>query len=99
MTLSSKLQCIIKKCTCRHTQRKRRSSLPWINADVLKKMKERDLALKRAIKTNRPHDKHHFAMRRNAVTSMLRKSRANFFLAIISEARGNTKLVWDQLKK
>lgn len=78
-TLSSKLQCIIKKFTCRYTQRNRRSSHPWINADVLKKMKEHDPALKRAIKTNRPHDKHNFAMLRNAVTSMLRKSRANFF--------------------
>lgn len=38
-------------------------------------------------------------MLRNSVTTMLRKSRADFFLTIISEARGNSKLVWDQLKK
>lgn len=37
--LSSKLQCIIKEFTCRFTHKKKRSSLPWITTDVLKKLK------------------------------------------------------------
>lgn len=37
-------------------------------------MKECDLALKRAIKTNLSHERDNFAMLRNTVTTMLRKS-------------------------
>lgn len=74
-------------------------SIPWINADILKLMKERDLALKMAIRTNLFHDKYHFAMLRNKVIMGLRKARADFFMTIISEARGNSKIIWNQLKK
>jgi len=38
-------------------------------------------------------------MLRNKVTSQLRNSRANFFLTIINNAGGNSKLIWDQLNK
>lgn len=74
-------------------------SIPWINADILNLMKERDLALKMAIRTNLFHDKYHFAMSRNKVIMGLRKARADFFMTIISEARGNSKIIWNQLKK
>lgn len=72
-------------------------SIPWINADILNLMKERDLALKMAIRTNLFHDKYHFAMSRNKVIMGLRKARADFFMTIISEARGNSKIIWNQL--
>ena len=62
-------------------------------------MKEHDLALKMAIRTKLYHDKHHFAMLRNKVITRLRKARADFFITIISEAQGNPKIIWTQLKK
>ena len=47
----SKLQSIITECTrgIRHSNTK--NSLPWINADILKLIKEWDHALKIAIRT------------------------------------------------
>lgn len=96
---SNKIQSFITEFTRKFKNRPIKNNLPWINADILKIMKERDAALKKAIKTKLSHDKHYFVMLRNKVTTLLRKSKANFFLTIISEARGNSKLIWDQLKK
>lgn len=93
---SSKVQSIITEFTSKLKCRNKKNSLPWINADILKLMKERDLALKMAIRTNLFYDKYHFAMLRNKVIMGLRKARADF---IISEARGNSKIIWNQLKK
>ena len=95
---SSKIQSIIAEFSRSIRSRNKKNSLPWINADILKLMKERDLALKMAIRTKFYHDKYHFAMLRNKVITGLRKARADFFIAIISEARGNPKVIWTQLK-
>ena len=61
-------------------------------------MKERDLVLKKSIKTKLSHDRHHFAMLRNKVIKKLRKAKADFFLTIIDKAGGNSKMIWKQLK-
>lgn len=62
-------------------------------------MKERDLSLKRALKSKQANDKRTFIMLRNKVTKEIRYAKANFFISIISEARGNTKLIWKQIQK
>ncbi|KAJ8342373.1 hypothetical protein SKAU_G00323010 [Synaphobranchus kaupii] len=70
-----------------------------MNSDLLKMMKERDLSLKRALKFKQTNDKRTFIMLRNKVTKDIRNAKANFFISIISEARGNTKLIWKQIQK
>lgn len=77
--LLSKLQYFIKEFTQKFRNRNSKNSFLWINAEILKGMKERDLAKKKKKKANKSklcHDKHNFTMLRNKVTSMLRKSRA-----------------------
>ena len=92
---SSTIQSIITEFSRSISCRNRENSLPWMNADILKLMKERDLALKMAIRTKSYHDKYHFAMLRNKVITGLRKARADFFIPIISEAQNNM----DSVKK
>ena len=61
-------------------------------------MKERDSALKRSLKTKFNIDRHRFTSLRNKLLKVIRKAKANFFITIINEAKGNTKLIWEQIK-
>ncbi len=61
-------------------------------------MKERDISLKRALTTKSTTDRHRFTSLRNKVTKAIRYAKANFFITIINEAKGNTKLIWKQIK-
>ncbi len=60
-------------------------------------MKKQDLALKTANRSKFSHDRQHFAMLRNKVVKTLRKAKADFFLRIINEPRGNSKTIWNKL--
>uniref|UniRef100_A0A8C7CP59 Reverse transcriptase domain-containing protein n=1 Tax=Oncorhynchus kisutch TaxID=8019 RepID=A0A8C7CP59_ONCKI len=62
-------------------------------------MKERDNALKIALKSKLEHDRRRFTMLRNKVMKEIRQAKANFFINIIGEAKGNSKLIWENLKK
>lgn len=96
----STIQSIIK-----HFQREikprrcKRYVLPWISEDILKTMKERDLALKSALKSKQMHDKRKFTTLRNRVVKELRHAKASLFINKIREGKGNCKIIWEQLKK
>lgn len=62
-------------------------------------MKERDFALKRALKSGHSNDRHIFTSLRNKVVRNIRKAKAEFFIRVIDEARGNGKLIWKNLNK
>lgn len=91
-TMNSFLKEIKSKCG-------QKSTLPWINENIRKSMKERDHALKIALKSNMEHDKRRFTTLRNKVTKELRQAKASLFIDIINEANGNSKLIWDNIKK
>lgn len=61
-------------------------------------MKQHDHALKLALNSKLEKDKRTFIMLRNKVIKDLRKAKANFFINIIGEARGNAKLIWEQIR-
>ncbi|XP_056291865.1 uncharacterized protein LOC130207340 [Pseudoliparis swirei] len=96
---SDKLENTMKDFSCKFRHKHIKHSVPWMNDDILKIMKERDSALKTAIKNKSSHDRQHFAMLRNRVVMKLRKAKADFFMTVIEKARGKTKMVWDQLHK
>ncbi len=67
----------------------------WINVDIIHLMKERDHALRISLKSKLSHDRHRFTMLRNCVVKKLRKSKADFFLAITDKARCNLLIIWN----
>ena len=75
---SKELESIIKDFNCKFRRKNNKNTVPWINADILKLMKERDLVLKTAIKTKLSYDRQHFANLRNKVVKKLRKAKADF---------------------
>ena len=62
-------------------------------------MKKRDASLKKFLKSKLSTDHLIFKGLRNKVTQELRKARANFFLDIISDAKGNCKKLWKSIDK
>ncbi|XP_046707928.1 uncharacterized protein LOC124387560 [Silurus meridionalis] len=73
--------------------------LPWMNTDILKLMKERDCALKNSMKSRSASAKILFTTLRNKTVKAIRKAKADFFLTIIENAKGDPKIIWNQLKK
>jgi len=62
-------------------------------------MKERDSALKADLKSKLVTDRLKFVGLRNKVTKEIRKAKANFYLNVIDQAKGNTELIWENIKR
>lgn len=95
---STKLQNLVKEFTRKVKGKKKVNALPWLNTEIFNLMKERDSVLKRSLKTKLNSDRHRFTSLRNQVIKEIRKAKANFFMTIINEGKGNTKLIWEQIK-
>lgn len=94
--IKSTINSFLKETKPKHRQK---SILPWVNEEIRKLMKERDRALKTALKSKTEHDKRRFTTLRNKVTKELRQAKASLFINIINEAKGNCKLIWENIKK
>lgn len=62
-------------------------------------MKQRDVALKMALKTKTEYDKRVFTTLRIKVIKDLRNAKASFFINAIAKAKGNAKHIWQNKKK
>lgn len=71
--------------------------LPWLNEQLWRLMKQRDFALKAALKSKLPHDKRTFQNLRNKVVKELRQAKANYFIKLIDDSKGNSKLIWKKM--
>lgn len=60
-------------------------------------MKYRDSALKKAIKTGRHTDRLCYKGLRNKVIRELRVAKSNYYLHLMNEAKGNSKLIWKNI--
>lgn len=69
---------------------RQKMTLTWLNHALWQQMKERDVALKKALKSEFCNDRHKV---RNKVVRIMRKARAEFFIRIIDNARGNGKMI------
>ena len=97
---TEKIHKTIKDFSKESRKKHKRSSLPWINENVIQMMRERgDRALQTSLKSKRITDRHIFTALRNKVTRELRKAKANYFLEIIVNSKGDSKQIWQQIKK
>ena len=93
-----KLHKLIKEFSQMSRNKNNRASLPWMNESILQMMKERDQILKASLKSKLATDRLKFTSIRNKVTKELRKAKANYFLEIIVNNKGNSKMTWQQIK-
>lgn len=100
--LISTLQNILNKYR-KNKKRKpnQKRTLPWFTAEILSLMIKRDASLKKYNKTGQltQHLIYMYKGLRNHVTATIRKAKANFFLTLIKEAKGNSKLLWRNIDK
>ncbi len=62
-------------------------------------MTKRDTALKKAIKSGLQQDRLLFNSLRNKIVKTLRQAKAQFFVNILNETKGNSKRVWQTINK
>ena len=95
----SKITGILKKYSKTMKSSKKKEVLPWLDDNLKSLMKKRDLVLKKFIKNKRQSDLLLFKSLRNKTTAAFRKTKANYFLTIIKNSNGNSKLLWEQIDK
>lgn len=79
--------------------KKRVYSLPWINSECKQLMTLRDKLLKKSLQFGLTTDQLNFVSGRNKVTQTLRIAKAIFFMTVINGAKGNCKLIWENINK
>jgi len=95
----NKINDVINKHTKTWTRKPRKYSLPWFNNDIRLKAKNRDLALKKFLKSRNNTDHLIFTGLRNKVISELRKAKTKYFIQMIEEANGNSSKLWHHINK
>ena len=76
-------------------KRIRNQTHPWLDSTVLKLMRTRDQAHKRAKTYRLSSDWNEYKLLRNKVTAMHRKARKHYFRNKLEENRGQPKAFWD----
>ena len=71
----------------------------WLSHDIKLKMKERDYHLKKARRSGKEADWSSYRRLRNAVTRLIRRSKATHTRALFRESINKPKDFWKQLKK
>ncbi len=73
-------------------------NLPWLNEQLWKLMRQRDHALKIALKSGLAHNRRTFQHLRKKVVKELRKAKAKFFIDLINDAKRNSR-VWENINR
>lgn len=60
-------------------------------------MRDRDTALKKAVKSKRDTDMLIFKGLRNRVIKELRQAKSNFYIRLLDDAKGNSKAIWQNI--
>ena len=78
---------------------KGRNPLPWINSDILHKIKQKD-SIRRRLKVNPTgYLKEKYRRLRSEIKKLLRVSRENYYISIDSSFKDNPKRFWSALKQ
>ena len=94
-------ECLFKSLIDSHfpikRKRLRKQTHPWLDNSVLRMMRTRDKAHKKAIRTGLTEDWQKYRRLRNQVTSSNRKNRKAYFKNKLQENRANPKAYWNTL--
>ena len=80
------------------SKRIRGASLPWLDGDILKLMRQRDCASKLAKRSGSQDDWNAYKKLRNITTEKIRSRKSEYFKSTIEENKGNSSILWKKLK-
>ena len=72
---------------------------PWLKNEIRSKMNERDYWLRKVRKTGKENDWSSYRRLRNAVTRIIRYSKATYTRSVFQENINRPKQFWEQIKK
>lgn len=81
------------------THSRKKQNLPWLHEQLWNLMKQRDHTLKIALKSGLAHDKKTFQHLHNKVVNNLRKAKANVFIDLINDTKGNSRQTSENINK
>ena len=73
--------------------------LPWLDNEIKRAIHEREYHHRKAKQTGSEHHWSTYKRKRNAVTSMIRRKKANYHKALIQENKSNPQGFWKAIKK
>ena len=81
------------------SKRIRGYSLPWLDGEIIKLMRQRDRAHKIAKRSGSQNNWDVYKKLRNSVTEQIRCKKSEHFISAIEENKGNSSDMWKKLKE
>ena len=75
------------------------NSLPWLDGEIIKLMRQRDRAQKIAKRSGSQNNWDVYKKLRNSVTEQIRCKKSEHFISVIEENKGNSSVMWKKLKE
>ena len=94
-----KFKTVLDKHAPLRKKRVRQKEAPWINVDILNKIRERDDMKKKANTSKSEDDWKSYKKLRNAVTDMIRKAKRLYVSENIASNKGNSTAMWTTLRR
>ena len=81
------------------TKRVRSGKVPWITSDLRKGMRDRDVAKRKAIKSNNPQDWAMFKRLRNRINGEGKSTKASYYAGAFFQSNGDSLKTWQLINK
>ena len=81
------------------TKRVRSGKVPWITSDLRKGMCDRDVAKRKAIKSNNPQDSALYKRLRNRINGEVKSTKASYYSSAFIQANGDSRKTWQLINE
>ena len=81
------------------TKRVRSGKVPWITSDLRKGMRDRDVAKRKAIKSNNPQDWAMYKRLRNRINGEVKSTKASYYASAFIQSNGDSRKTWQLINE
>ena len=81
------------------TKRVRSGKVPWITSDLRKGMRDRDVAKRKAIKSNNPQDWAVYKRLRNRINGEVKSTKASYYAGAFVQSNGDSRKAWQLINE
>ena len=81
------------------TKRVRSRKVPWVTSDLRKGMRDRDVAKRKAIKSNDPQDWAVYKRLRNKINGEVKSTKASYYANAFIQSNGNSRKTWQMINE
>ena len=81
------------------TKRVRSGKVPWITSDLRKGMRDRDVAKRKAVKSNNPQDWAMYKRLRNRINGEVKSTKAFYYVSAFIQSNGDSRKTWQLINE